>query len=293
MCGGTRCSNRPCRCHTGLSPRVRGNRTCYIRHEFLLGSIPACAGEPERLERYDRLVRVYPRVCGGTTGTGSTLVSFKGLSPRVRGNRVASYGSVDFSGSIPACAGEPDVVIALVDVIRVYPRVCGGTTGTGSTLVSFKGLSPRVRGNRVASYGSVDFSGSIPACAGEPDVVIALVDVIRVYPRVCGGTMKISTPEYSKLGLSPRVRGNHNYVLGDRIPNGSIPACAGEPDNPGVCCNLNRVYPRVCGGTGQPWRMLQPEPGLSPRVRGNLQTHTQQSYLQGSIPACAGEPRSF
>ena len=62
---------------TGLSPRVRGNPSPPLTPH---GSIPACAGEPPRLNRRsDWRHRVYPRVC---------LRSWSpigGLSPRVRG----------------------------------------------------------------------------------------------------------------------------------------------------------------------------------------------------------------
>ena len=74
-------------------------------------------------------MKVYPRVCGGTTGT-------------VR-------GAVVPKGSIPACAGEPAVYF------------CRGTSGVA-------GLSPRVRGNHL-----------LHVYAASPR---------WVYPRVCGGT---------------------------------------------------------------------------------------------------------
>ena len=51
----------------------------------------------------------------------------------------------------------------------------------------------------------------------------------RVYPRVCGGTDRSHVPRRSRVGLSPRVRGNHvGYEL-VTYPHRSIPACAGEP----------------------------------------------------------------
>ena len=51
-----------------------------------------------------------------------------------------------------------------------------------------------------------------------------------------------------------------------------------------------RVYPRVYGGTnGQPIQPAQNE-GLSPRVRGNLAPGARAGCIQGSIPACTGEP---
>ena len=50
----------------------------------------------------------------------------------------------------------------------VYPRVCGGTLCSTFVFFIVYGLSPRVRGNRVARRRRADVLGSIPACAGEP-----------------------------------------------------------------------------------------------------------------------------
>ncbi len=70
-------------------------------------SIPACAGEPQKLRRERLEAGVYPRVCGGTSADIIALPPLRGLSPRVRGNRYR-YTRADFAeGSIPACAGEP------------------------------------------------------------------------------------------------------------------------------------------------------------------------------------------
>ena len=57
---------------------------------------------------------------------GATFI-VPGLSPRVRGNPgwVRVFERQD--RSIPACAGEPKVAIAIHLYPRVYPRVCGGT----------------------------------------------------------------------------------------------------------------------------------------------------------------------
>ena len=74
------------------------------------------------------------------------------------------------------------------------------------------------------------------------------------------------------------------------IVDGSIPACAGEPwqQQPGLY--QSTVYPRVCGGTGSSYLCARFTRGLSPRVRGNLQTTRHKYARYGSIPACAGEP---
>ena len=50
----------------GLSPRVRGNHERQLHAEIQHGSIPARAGEPDRLRYRHSRARVYPRACGGT-----------------------------------------------------------------------------------------------------------------------------------------------------------------------------------------------------------------------------------
>ena len=70
----------------GLSPRVRGNQDGRTRVVDLMGSIPACAGEPIFSMELGEEFRVYPRVCGGTKGMNASSPIWGGLSPRVRGN---------------------------------------------------------------------------------------------------------------------------------------------------------------------------------------------------------------
>ena len=50
------------------------------------------------------------------------------------------------------------------------------------------------------------------------------------------------------------------------------------------------VYPRGCGGTALLSTARLPRPGLSPRVRGNLERAEPVRIEGGSIPAGAGEP---
>ena len=104
----------------GLSPRVRGNLSGFLRRGRIDRSIPACAGEPptSRLGELWPHRPVYPRVCGGTS---------------------AGFDAQDFahsSRSIPACAGEP------------------GATSRLMTSTECVGLSPRVRGNPALPLGT-------------------------------------------------------------------------------------------------------------------------------------------
>ena len=115
--------------------------------------------------------------------------SASGLSPRVRGNPEITRGYQPAEWSIPACAGEPLAVSPSGGPDRVYPRVCGGTPEQQRAVPVAGGLSPRVRGNPIFPGLGPPQAGSIPACAGEPGYAAAVGLNVRVYPRVCGGTI--------------------------------------------------------------------------------------------------------
>ena len=235
----------------GLSPRVRGN----------------LAATRSRGCSY----WVYPRVCGGTDGKDLFRLHEKGLSPRVRGNPGSVQGILPHRRSIPACAGEPARPRRRGLGVGVYPRVCGGTAVRIACGNCGWGLSPRVRGNRLAIGAAFIVLRSIPACAGEPP----------------GPGRRAAT---GGRGLSPRVRGNR--PVSRPLPAGtwSIPACAGEPSIATISRYVQRVYPRVCGGTQGRFSAAERGNGLSPRVRGNRILAAKRQYGAGSIPACAGEP---
>ena len=290
VCGGTGATAGVGGAQKGLSPRVRGNRSCSPAPASVGGSIPACAGEPKPTSKRKCSARVYPRVCGGTANAAPASITRKGLSPRVRGNPRGALEGVANWGSIPACAGEPCCVVRGRWRCRVYPRVCGGTLDQAKDAHFASGLSPRVRGNLLLGQVAHTLAGSIPACAGEPRVRASPSCAKRVYPRVCGGTAERLGQPAQGAGLSPRVRGNQVEAVDERSGLGSIPACAGEPPVVVHVQGLDRVYPRVCGGTVCPSTATLICEGLSPRVRGNPSDRFVRDDVDGSIPACAGEP---
>ena len=98
------------------------------------------------------------------------------------------------------------VLLAVMAISTVYPRVCGGTGSPARPGRGQAGLSPRVRGNRHQDRPAADRRGSIPACAGEPNVGQQLRAERRVYPRVCGGTAGSVVPG-SNVMVYPRVCG--------------------------------------------------------------------------------------
>ena len=51
----------------------------------------------------------------------------------MRGNQTGLLVALIGGGSIPAYAGEPLVGYGLFSPLSVYPRVCGGTDGSGES----------------------------------------------------------------------------------------------------------------------------------------------------------------
>ena len=171
-CGGTTYPATSANRGEGLSPRLRGNHHILASSASHIGSIPALAGEPQTSPRRFTLTWVYPRACGG--------------NPRNTACRAVG------GGSIPALAGEPARKIAALGPIKVYPRACGGTRRGSRGGGSRWGLSPRLRGNQDHNRRHYQQNGSIPALAGEPDIMLPSPVTSTVYPRACGGTVSWS-----------------------------------------------------------------------------------------------------
>ena len=232
VCGGNDGGIYPDYVPRGLSPRVRG-KPGRGRGRLSPGrSIPACAGETQRDSLRSRFWTVYPRVCGGNCIFPLLGVKGAGLSPRVRGKHTLATLATLATRSIPACAGETYLALGLKLALAVYPRVCGGNGVQRLGLQDKPGLSPRVRGKPTRASKAKVSPGSIPACAGETAAFLAAFLARRVYPRVCGGNGKSAALLICLLGLSPRVRGKPRRSWRRSWRGGSIPACAGETENP-------------------------------------------------------------
>ena len=216
--------------------------------------------------------RAYPRVCGATPAAAMVRADPEGLSPRVRGNLPRGGFGWHGRGPIPACAGQPASRSSSVRLLRAYPRVCGATQRFSKHVDNDRGLSPRVRGNRVNAAIRGNNQGPIPACAGQPGGRITRRQRAWAYPRVCGATDLNHVSSSFKTGLSPRVRGNLVLIAGFASEHGPIPACAGQPKRRSFIGHSYRAYPRVCGATLHSSLPPLTLCGLSPRVRGNHTT---------------------
>ena len=193
---------------SGLSPRVRGSRVTALDRVNRIRSIPACAGQPAGIDVLVCEHKVYPRVCGAAAFTSTFQQAIEGLSPRVRGSLAQAQGSTVRGRSIPACAGQPGAGSRINGSRKVYPRVCGAAGQTTSVRRLPDGLSPRVRGSRLAILSAPAVGRSIPACAGQPQPITIAARMTGVYPRVCGAARVAPHTLNPSSGLSPRVRGS-------------------------------------------------------------------------------------
>ena len=202
-------------CLPGLSPRGRGKR--HSEAELLKegGSIPAWAGETEKIADGKAVRTVYPRVGGGNAGVMSARREDEGLSPRGRGKLIRPFPFVRAGGSIPAWAGETTTRKPLRFRPEVYPRVGGGNTTIPNGVANDIGLSPRGRGKRASIRPGSFLYRSIPAWAGETRFSLAAMTLKSVYPRVGGGNPGAGRQRMGARGLSPRGRGKrHSACLG-------------------------------------------------------------------------------
>ena len=130
---------------------------------------------------------VYLRVCGGICENLLTTGYETGLSPRVRRHPTGGTNTLDWQGSISACAEASSSARSTLGLDRVYLRVCGGIGWDTSSVRGTGGLSPRVRRHHPRSSLAANISRSISACAEASRHMAYATKLAAVYLRVCGG----------------------------------------------------------------------------------------------------------
>ena len=150
--------------------------------------------------------------------------------------------------------------------------MCGEAYTARTKPLSDQGPSPRVRGSQRIRDGRGACRGSIPACAGKPFGPSMATGLLRVHPRVCGEAASLRRELAEAPGPSPRMRGSLNLFC-------SVTTFQG-------------VHPRVCGEARCRRSCRRVLSGPSPPVRGSRIRSRGSIMALGSIPACAGKPRS-
>ena len=174
-CGGDQADDLGKALLRGRSPRVRGRHE--QRHDLIAGagSIPAGAGETEKVQDFRVRPTVDPRGCGGDRPTFAVGQILEGRSPRVRGRPGPGSRRAAAARSIPAGAGETSSGSGAQCPHRVDPRGCGGDLVVVDARSDDAGRSPRVRGRLGPERDTSRREGSIPAGAGETLVACALI----------------------------------------------------------------------------------------------------------------------
>ncbi len=261
--------------HGGPSPRVRGKLSIDLEEDVHDGSIPARAGKASRMRFGVRSPTVHPRACGESLVCSRWMQIGMGPSPRVRGKLPSGRFERNRGRSIPARAGKAESSIFRWTPSQVHPRACGESGAEMSVLSACSGPSPRVRGKRDGLPVSRGRHGSIPARAGKAMPIQRLVHRFWVHPRACGESVCDLDGYICNFGPSPRVRGKHPTPGPARRPSRSIPARAGKAWVSGSPSQRATVHPRACGESGKVRWYRRMSTGPSPRVRGKLQTKSE------------------
>ena len=169
-----------------------------------------------------------------------------------------------------------------------HPRVCGEHPGDLSCIPPEPGSSPRMRGalsrlNKLCALRRI-----IPAYAGSTRYVNAFNHRFWDHPRVCGEHSKHPIGIAIGKGSSPRMRGAHIIANAWYIVIGIIPAYAGSTLRGKSCMGMGRDHPRVCGEHSAGESNANETAGSSPRMRGALESSSQNGNIKGIIPAYAG-----
>ena len=125
VCGEHRLPHRHPGPSRGSSPRMRGTPVSVAQMVFLIGIIPAYAGNTPPRTRTRNSARDHPRVCGEHSHDHSEAVRYEGSSPRMRGTLHRDDDGEFGYGIIPAYAGNTLADSKPPNYGGDHPRVCG------------------------------------------------------------------------------------------------------------------------------------------------------------------------
>ena len=250
--------------------------------------IPAWAGNTGARLTGPCRSTVHPRVGGEHPLVVARVLHQVGSSPRGRGTPRDPVRGRGVHRFIPAWAGNTRHRAPWRPSPAVHPRVGGEHSAAAVPADAKGGSSPRGRGTPIATAGLIIYMRFIPAWAGNTPSGVKAIIVIPVHPRV-GGEHYSTTMLYTvDTGSSPRGRGTHGRVSGDRAGNRFIPAWAGNTVR--ACSEIDpkAVHPRVGGEHGIVVTIATAGLGSSPRGRGTQFEAHLYGEQQRFIPAWAG-----
>ena len=202
-----------------------------------------------------------------------------------------SHGLVEETADriIPASAGQTGELCWLLLVAPDHPRECGANLGISAYDSQGNGSSPRVRGKPHEDLACGQIIRIIPASAGQTRVGSIIDRAPADHPRECGANADETTPDYSDVGSSPRVRGKQSQARHGTAAHRIIPASAGQTGMSPNVTVWHSDHPRECGANHLDPALFIPPQGSSPRVRGKPSPICRTECAPRIIPASAGQ----
>ena len=129
---------------------------------------------------------------------------------------------------------------------------------------------------------------AFPAYAGMFLRSAHLLQLSIRFPRVCGDVSNTSSGPFTRLRLSPRMRGCFCCCVMDGSVKVAFPAYAGMFPGELVACTPTQSFPRVCGDVSQIVSAERKRIKLSPRMRGCFSHPFCYWWFWCAFPAYAG-----
>ena len=209
--------------------------------------------------------------------------------PRSRGEYRLRHAALRAgSGSSPLSRGIPQESARVRLPRRIIPALAGNTTPP-SRCPHCHGDHPRSRGEyRRRRRPYLLGCGSSPLSRGIPRFLGSLVEAYEDHPRSRGEYSRACALSTGGRGSSPLSRGILHWRQTIRLPEGIIPALAGNTCLWRWQCPSGSDHPRSRGEYPSRYRFWFYPSGSSPLSRGIRDHLRRLSTEAGIIPALAG-----
>ena len=231
----------------GSSPLARGTHWVAAEVAGPAGLIPAREGNTGRLQKAVASRWAHPRSRGEHKVTPYAPCFCSGSSPLARGPRADGLADAALGGLIPARAGNTWFRAGCALIRRAHPRSRGEHRQLKTDDLLALGSSPLARGTRIFGGPHDDYSGLIPARAGNTQVEGLETLEARAHPRSRGEHIVPRQNGKGSVGSSPLARGTQRPLIASPPPHGLIPARAGNTFLQGATDFVMWAHPRSRG----------------------------------------------
>ena len=253
---------------SGLPPRARGAAAADRLNLYAGGITPACAGSRAMRVYWWAHDRDHPRVRGEQARCRIRSQMVWGSPPRARGADGPKPRPHRRRRITPACAGSSCRRRPRNAHGRDHPRVRGEQFTRSAVVKTSRGSPPRARGAGRSEVSGRPTTGITPACAGSRRSRSTLSTYGGDHPRVRGEQGPNKDLGNSALGSPPRARGAATFDMAKFRRDGITPACAGSRPTGSAATPAAWDHPRVRGEQATLASPCLPPAGSPPRARG-------------------------